>query len=1006
MPRLNLLGRPQVITLEGTVDLRLNTPISLLLYLAMRNDWVSRSELAFLYRSDSDEISALAYFRKLLFRAKKYPWAESLEVSTTHLRWQVETDVKSFREALLTQDWQKTLSLYKGNFLADLELPGAPTYNAWLDLERADLLRELNNARRKQLVLYIKSEPVKALHLVGKLRKDDPFDEDLLQCQLNLLVKVKREKDAFLIYKEFVEQLKHELATEPLESTQALIDSFQNRQSQSSPESHISYLLPVPTTRFVGREKELKALHDTLSREECRLVTIVGLGGTGKTRLSLAYAHKHLSSYKDGVYFVPLAAVNHDAIIPAIASQLRLNLAGSGDPKSQLIKFLESKDLLLILDNYEYLLDSKFLLETLLTELPKLSILITSREILGTASEWLFDLGGLEYPLNKEASEAFDAVDLFVKRAVRVSNDFVVSPESLKSVAEICRLVGGMPLAIELAASWIRSLTVHQLLTELKANVDILSATADTQDKSAGAVFDYVWQHLSPSEQTVFLGLCVFQGGFDLESAKAVPGADLSLVMGLINRSLVKRNAAGRYTIHELIRQYTLLNQDSTRFQHSHANYFLRLLAACEKDIQGANQTLAIQRIDADYDNIQQAWTYALESGELALLEDSLESLYYYYYFKGYFQLAVKELSFTAQHITRNAKRLRAKLLARSGLFQRNLGDMNGAGESVRQAKNLIQGANDKFEESFILCELGKIQHLLADYPTALTLYKKAAKLAKQAGNTFVEASSLMAIGDLTYFTKSDIEQSTQLYQQSLQLFRQIGEQDGINAALLNLGSAAFDQYDLVGAQHYYEEAYSIIKTLGQTHREGIILSNLGAIYMQQGDQAKALIHYEQSLEQRWRAIDKRGAAETLNQLAILTYINGEYAAAHKKHLEALLLFEELSDSAGIAFTKSHYARSLHASGQTLQAKITLNDALKLAWRINNQTAILSSLLSAALITEENEQAADLATVVYKEAKGSHEVIRQEAYKFLQTRQLEFSSKTLDLQASIQQLLS
>ncbi len=1006
--QLELFAVPSVL-IDGVRErIRLNKPSSLLFHLAYRADWVSRSELAFLYRSDVAEVEALNYLRKLIFRAKKYPWASQLEVSETHLRWLVDSDVKAFKEAFKAEAWQDALALYKQDFLAGSSLTDSPAYMAWLELERADLLRQKVTAQRKLIAdLEAKASYSEASRLADELIKQDAFDEGIVQMQLRLRIKDGREKEATELYAAFSEKLKAEFDAEPLESTQLLMDSIVSEKVLVT-EKKRSHNLPAQTTRFVGRRKELEDLGTTFKQDTCRLLTLLGLGGTGKTRLALEFSRSLLPEFADGVFWVSLAAVQSaQGLVPTIAVQLGLVLEGQKDLSDQLFDFLADKELLLFMDNFEHLLAHAELLEAMLHKAPKLRILVTSREALKLKSEYLFDLAGLQFPAkHEEASAAFESVDLFLQRASRVSNQFVVSRENLEAVASICRLVEGMPLAIELAATWVRSLAVTDLAAELASNIDLLELSSQ-KGQGLKSVFDYAWQGLTATEQSVFCNLAVFQGGFDLQATKSVAGAHLSMLMMLLNRSLLRRDARGRYSIHELLRQYALLHADNALVCQRHAEYFIELLGAQEQDIQGYKVAEAMALVDLEYDNVLQAWRYAREHKDIKALSAGLETLYYYYYYKGYFELAADDfLQIQALLIEEQDHQLRAKLLARAALFQRNLGRMQAAESSIKQALKLIRKTDDVFEESNILCEYGKLHHLLSQYQQAEGYYLEAVELAKSSGNTFIEASVTMALGDLSYYLRADIEKATLLYKESLKLFHQLGEQDGINAALLNLGAAAFDQHDLETARQYYEEAYEVIRNLGQGHRESIVLNNLGAIDMLEGKAETARIYLNQSLDLCWQASDKRGAAEALNQLARLEYQEAKHQAACEKHLKALALFKELGDQSGVAYSKSHYSRALFALAQGKQAEKIAKEALELAFGIAKQTDILTSLLSLAYTLQDSQQKAVVAAVVSRESKGGHEIIRQESEAVLATLDNKVPSELPELSELVQGLLN
>ena len=305
--------------------------------------------------------------------------------------------------------------------------------------------------------------------------------------------------------------------------------------------------LPRPPTPLIGREPELATLNRLLCDPQCRLLTLAGPGGIGKTRLALELASTQRAQFPDGVFFVPLVSLSlPEFIAPAIRSALGLSSSSPLDPKEQLLNHLRQKSLLLVLDNLEHLLEGVGLLAELLEQAPGVKLLVTSRERLNMQGEWLFDLQGLPVPpLDQvDRAEEYSAVALFVQSARRAQVGFELSAEERPWVARICQLVEGMPLAIELAAAWVRLLSCREIAQEIERNLDFLSTSArdlPERHRSMRAVFDHSWQMLSAEEQRVLRALSVFRGGFLREAAEQVTGASLSLLSALVTRSLVHR---------------------------------------------------------------------------------------------------------------------------------------------------------------------------------------------------------------------------------------------------------------------------------------------------------------------------------------------------------------------------------------------------------------------------------------------------------------------------------
>lgn len=613
--RLSVFGKPQLSFQGQYVEFSLTKPGTMLLYLACKGDWVTRAELAFLFQPDASEERAQANLRQLIHRARQYPWSEGLEVSETHLRWVVESDFWDFRQAVERQDWQGAVALYRADLLSGLPTKDLAAVQAWVDLERSDLSRKWNLAGRQLLrQLEANSRWSEAVSLVELLRQNDGFDEELLQNQLRLLALDGRPQEGLACYQAFAALLEDELGIKPLESTQALAESLNSAKPQ--PALFAAAALPVATTVFVGRTQELSELSQMLLQPSCRLLSIVGLGGLGKTRLALELAHLQQPNFADGVFFVPLASVSSaDGIVSAIANQLGILFSNSGQPQLQLHNYLCDKSVLLVLDNFEQLCDQAGVLEDLL-QAPKLKLVVTSRQVLALKGEWIFDLDGLQLPNSDQPHGDSEAVRLFLDRAQQLSHQFIRDSETLTAVAEICRMVEGMPLAIELTAGWIRGLTAQEISTQLSTSLDLLSSrqkNTPNRQQSIQFIFDSSLQQLNQAERTVLHQLAVFEGGFDFAAYKFLVGAPLELLISLINRCLVRRSASGRYTLHELLRQY--LKQRGPRVPDTgYVHYYLNLLAGQEPALRGAKPKIALSALLPDLDNLRQAWTLALSA--------------------------------------------------------------------------------------------------------------------------------------------------------------------------------------------------------------------------------------------------------------------------------------------------------------------------------------------------------------------------------------------------------
>lgn len=574
-----------------------------------------------------------------------------------------------------------------------------------------------------------------------------------------------------------------------------------------------SHNLPHQSTTFVGRSGELTRIAALLADPACRLLTLCGAGGIGKTRLALQAAEQ-LPNFAQGVYFVSLIPVTSpDDIAAAIAAAISGSFPGSEITQPQLMRYLHEKHILLVLDNFEHLLGGVALLTDILSETLAVKLLVTSRERLNLREEWAFPLEGLGVPVNNVAEPLadFSAVQLFVQRARQVQPNFSLDGNA-RAVATICRVVEGMPLALELAAAWLRAMSPDQIAAHLTHGFDLLTAphrNMPERHRSLRAVFQQSWNMLSPDEQQVMARLSVFRGGFDAEAAQHVAHASLSVLAALVDKSFVRLNANGRYDLHELLRQFaveSLSLEDTTATMQRHFDYFLMLAEQSEVHQFGRDQVEWFDRMEVELDNLRQALNWSLQN-------DSPES--------------------------------GVRLVTALGWFLIERVHWN---ESLSWFDRLF-AANPNLPPSLhakALYTAGACAGMIWDTPRAAALLQQALALARQNGDRRNIAWSLT---HFALFTFKDHVPASLMLDESITMFRELDDPMGLSHALVRRGFRASDLKQYPAARVFYEEAIQIAQKHGDRVILGwcyICLAELACLHDHDLNQAKA--YYELSL--------------------------------------------------------------------------------------------------------------------------------------------------------------
>ena len=627
----------------------------------------------------------------------------------------------------------------------------------------------------------------------------------------------------------------------------------------------------ITPAAFIGRSQEIDEISVLLDDPSCRLLTLAGPGGIGKTRLATELSERLKATFPDGIYFVALAPLTHAAqILTAIAEATPFRFQQDGrDPHEQFFAYLRekhAKHLLFILDNFEHLLDGVELVSEILAATSGAKVLITSREALNLQEEWVRQLGGLNYPAAPDGRplEAYSAIRLFLDAARRVRGDFSLADHSA-SVVEICRLVDGMPLAIELAAGWLKTLQPEGIVQEIRRSMDILatrSRNLPERHRSIRSVFAQSWELLSKDERDVFQKLSVFRGGFTREAAEVVAGATLHTLAGLVDKSLVRLSAEGRYEIHELLRQYgaeqmNTAGQAST-VENAYIEYFLGRLRQLEPDIKAFRQIAALDTIAADFENIRTAWILAAARGSFAAMDGAIESLHFFADMRGRYHEVVAllraavEMDAPDDAACATLLRIQARL-ARLILLSTMQIDVD-LRVQIDECLAAARARNDQKEIGF--CVL--VSSIVAQWEAnneGSTNFDKANRLLEECyavhealGDRFYMAEALVWMGSHMFFT-GNRDPGEEMMARALAIRREIDDRNGIAWITLNLTDVMIDRLDYNESERYARQALKLMREIGSV--KGVIetLSRLIENAMLRGDLEEARVLAEEMRE-------------------------------------------------------------------------------------------------------------------------------------------------------------
>lgn len=768
----------------------------------------------------------------------------------------------------------------------------------------------------------------------------DPYREELRRELIEALAAGGNPAAALLVYRDYSELLRQEMGAAPAEETTALFRRLREETrlraqprarerptAASGPapatSSRAPSALPRPLTELVGREEEVREVVDLLGH--ARLVTLTGTGGVGKTRLAVQVAAELANEFPDGAGFVGLGALSDGTLVAAeVAKTIGIAEPNDHPVVESLCESLRDRELLLVLDNCEHLLDAcAELADRLLHLCAGVRILATSRQPLGLMGEADWRVPSLEVPDSphlpagvKDALSYFlnhDAVRLFVARARQADRRFRLDPREAAAVAEICRRLDGIPLAIELAAARARAMPVAQIAQRLDDRFRLLtggSRTALPRQRTLRGAIDWSYDLLSEPERQLLRRLSVFAGGWTLEAAEAVcagegkgqkakgktgppedpdllpfplcllPSEILDLLTSLVDRSLVvydEVEAGGRYRFLDSMRQYASEQLhdagEDDALRDRHVEFFLELAEEAEAHLTGTEQSDWLERLETEHDNLRAAIAQALAREEQRRNEDGAAR---------------------AAPYTDAALRIAAAL----GRFWVVRGHLTEG--RAQLARALASAADTAAVRAKALNVAGNLAFRQADYPAARSLLDESLAICRQLGDRSGTAYSLNSMGGVA-FAQNDYESARSLYEESLAIRRGLGDRWGIAGSLNNLGTVAFSQKDYREARSLGEESLALLRELGDRSGTAHALNNLGMVAYAHEDYEAARSLHEESLAMRRALGDRLGIASSLHLLGDVAVKHRDYRSARSLYQEGLAMRHELGDRWGIA---------------------------------------------------------------------------------------------------------
>jgi predicted ATPase/DNA-binding SARP family transcriptional activator len=922
---------------KSVKGLRSRKAQALMVYLACTSKTYARDALAGTFWSESSPSQAMSNLRDVIHTLRKHlnPFVDisrySIGLNPEAQAWIDVAELDNSLAALRDGDdtitierankIEEALDLYQKDFLDGFYVRGAHGFEEWLVVERERIRLTTLDA----LVLLVKHHSKegncqKGIHFARRTLELEPLMEVSHQQLMLLLASCGRSSEALIQYKACQKVLQEELGIEPSEETKEIYRKLlKGEKLPGAFAGRPRHNLQLPQSNPIGRGEELVQIAEQLEDPACRLLTLIGVGGIGKTRLGLRAASEALDRYPDGVWSVELAAFNEAEILPdKIASVFGVSAqeAKSGIGVTDvLVDFLKDKSLLLVLDNCEHLIEvCADFAEVLLNGCPNVKVLATSREAFGIREERLFHVSPLALPpkeLPLEELEIYPAIQLFLERAGSARPRFGLTSENSAALAEVCWQLEGIPLAIELAAARVKVISLDQIARRLQDRFQLLTGgprTALPRHQTLQATMDWSYDLLSELERSLLRRLSVFSGGWTLKAAEKVASFGqveekdvLDLLSQLVDKSLVLVEEWGnrvRYGMLETVRQYgahMLSEEDEVKeTRQRHANFFVQLAESADEDLRDARQIESLKLLDVEHDNLRAALRWAMDQSDADLALRLVGALGWFWFMRGHWKESWQWMRKALDLSTGTNPVIRAKAICRAGGLEIIRGNMVGTVELVDEAMDICRQSEDEEGLAWSLNLMGQAKTWFdKDMDEAIPYLSESVELFRNLGNDWGVAFGLRYIGQMVEYL-GEYERGINIQKEGVSIFERVGDAWNEAHSLFLLGGSAGRNNDIKLAEWAYEQVLEKCSLIEDKVMRAHALRGLGQLALQKDDREHMEEIYLEALESLQKIGDENCIASVLRGLGEVAQRKGNFTKAARLLGQSLRTYERL----------------------------------------------------------------------------------------------------------------